>query len=289
MRRPRTPRPCDSAWAPAPPRPGDWATTRLSLTRLAPLVRESLSGGALPHRELERRVLVAASPVRVRRDARTELVRLTIKWLWESGELCYRNTADSLHRERREFDLTQVALPGLLLDHVDPPRAIRLLLRRYLAAFGPASIEDFLWWSGLTRGEITPAVAALASELIDVRLEGYPHALVMLAEHEPELRAVAPLPDNHVALLAYEDPALKGYFTTRHRYVDEWHRTVLFNTIGEVRASITLAGRCVGTWQFNKISRAIDYCLYTPTRSSLRRVIIGELDAMTDFLRSEPC
>lgn len=33
---------------------------------------------------------------------------------------------------------------------------------------------------------------------------------------------------------AREDPVLKGYFTTRHRYVDDQHRTMLFNSIGEV-------------------------------------------------------
>jgi hypothetical protein len=216
-------------------------------------------------------------------------VRLAIKWLWESGDLAYRNAAESLHRERREFALTQLAHPALQLNHITAHEAVRVLLRRYLAAFGPASVEDFQWWSGLPRGEIAPALAALRPELIDVRLDDHSEPLLLLAEHEQRLLAAQPLPDTHVGLLAYEDPSLKGYFTTRHRYVDEPHRPLLFNNIGEVRASIAIAGRCVGTWQFDRRTRTIDHHFFAPVPAAMRPVVAEQLDRMTEFLRSEPC
>jgi hypothetical protein len=259
------------------------------LTRLAPFVREALAAGSLPHRELEQQVLAAQPRIRARRDLLGELVRLAIKWLWESGELIYRNAAESLHRERREFHLTQLAHPALQLNHLDTSQAIQLLLRRYLGAFGPASIGDFQWWSGLTRGEVAPALAGLRPELIDVQLDGQPEPLLLLAEHEPYLLTAEPLPNTHVGLLAYEDPSLKGYFATRHRYVDDQHRTTLFNTIGEVRASIAVAGRCVGTWQFDRRTRTSDHLLYASVPEATRRAVTEQLDRMTEFLRSEPC
>lgn len=156
-------------------------------------------------------------------------------------------------------------------------------------AFGPASIDDFQWWSGLNRGEITPALAALRTELTDVRFTGQPEPLLMLTEHEARLRAAEPLPDNHVDLLAHEDPSLKGYFTTRHRYVDDRYRSVLFNTIGEVRASIAVAGRCVGTWHFDRRSCTINDHLYVSVPKAAARALTERLERMTEFLRSEPC
>ena len=259
------------------------------LLRLAPVIRDTLAGGPLPHRELEQRVLAAPPPIRARRDQLGALVRLAIKWLWESGELAYRNTADSLHRERREFHLTHLAHPRLRLDGVDVDQAVLLLLRRYLAAFGPASIEDFRWWSGLNRAAITPALAALRPDLVDVRLDQKPDRLLLLAEDEAGLRRAEPLPSDHVTLLAYEDPALKGYFTTRHRYLNQHHRGVLFNTIGEARASIALAGRPIGTWAFNRATRSIEQDLFTPVPAGARRALAERVGRMTDFLRSEPC
>lgn len=172
---------------------------------------------------------------------------------------------------------------------MDTGQAIGLLLRRYLAAFGPANIDDFQWWSGLTRGEITPALTSVRSELIDVRLDEHPEPLLLLAEHEPRLLAAEPLPHTHIDLLAYEDPSLKGYFTTRHRYVDDQHRATLFNKIGEVRVSIAHAGRCVGTWQFDRRTRTIDHVLYAPISKAAWRTVTEQLDRMTEFLRSEPC
>lgn len=130
-----------------------------------------IAAGPRPHRELERRVLAATARVRVRRATRIDLVRLAIKWMWEDGELLYRNTADSLHRETREFQLTTQAHPQIQLNDIDPATAVRTLLRRYLAAFGPASIDDFHWWSGLNRREITPAIADLRPDLVDIRIE----------------------------------------------------------------------------------------------------------------------
>jgi hypothetical protein len=144
------------------------------LARIAPAIREALAAGPLSHRELEQRVVVARPRIRARRELLVQLARLAVKWLWESGELLYRNTADSLHRERREFWLTANTHPALQLNHLTSSDAVTALLRRYLAAFGPAAVEDFQWWSGLTRGDITPAVAALRPELIDVRIGADP-------------------------------------------------------------------------------------------------------------------
>lgn len=163
------------------------------------------------------------------------------------------------------------------------------LLRRYLAAFGPAAIEDFQWWSGLPRGDITAAVATLRPELIDVRISSDPTPLLLLAEDEPRLRAAEPLASNHTALLAYEDPTLKGYHATRHRYVDDRHRTRLFNSIGEARASIAFAGRYVGTWQFHRSTRTISHNLDVALSPAAQRAVGAQLDHMIEFLRSEPC
>jgi Winged helix DNA-binding domain len=259
------------------------------LARIGPVVREVLAAGPLPHRELEQRVVVARPRIRARRELLVPLVRISVKWLWESGELLYRNTADSLHRERREFGLTATAHPTLQLNHLTSNDAVTALLRRYLTAFGPAAVDDFQWWSGLTRGDITPAVAALRPELIDVRIGPDPTPLLLLAEDEPQLRAAEPLPSNHVALLAYEDPTLKGYHATRHRYVDDQHRNHLFNTIGEARASIAVAGRYVGTWQFQRSTRTISHTLDAALSPATQRAVVARLDHMIEFLRSEPC
>ncbi len=63
-------------------------------------------------------------------------------------------------------DITEYArlrdwLPGVDLGSGDAERGRVLLARRYFHAFGPASADDFHWWSGLPREDADAAVAAL--------------------------------------------------------------------------------------------------------------------------------
>lgn len=51
-------------------------------------------------------------------------------------------------------------LPGVDVTTPDPDAARVVLARRYLAAWGPASVADLAWWSGLTRTQARAAIAA---------------------------------------------------------------------------------------------------------------------------------
>lgn len=244
----------------------------------------ALAGGPLPYRDLQDH-LAKQHP----ECAGIAAVRLGIKWAWESGRITYRNTAASLHREERQFALLDHAHPGLTLTGPDPRAATVALLTRYLHAYGPAAEGDLLWWTGLTRAEITPALAALHGQLVPVRVDGLPDELLALEEDVASIRSSSPLPADHVRLLAFEDPAFKGYFTTRSRYHDPAHTARAFNTIGEVRATITVAGRITGTWAWDKRTRTVQSTLFTAQPAPIRRRIKKHLQRAETFLRTEPC
>ncbi|MET9291001.1 crosslink repair DNA glycosylase YcaQ family protein [Streptomyces sp. NPDC003077] len=255
---------------------------RTDLERWGVHCRDALTGGPLAYRDLQERLMkhhLGASP---------EAVRLGIKWAWESGHITCRNTASSLHREHRHFSLLEHAHPGLRLAPTDPLTATTRLIRHYLRAYGPASEADLLWWSGLPRTQISPALAALRSALTTVRVEGLPGDLLTLSEDLHDLRATDPLPADHVRLLAFEDPTFKGYFATRDRYRSPDHDSQVFNTIGEVHATITVAGRIVGTWGWDKKTRTVQHRLLTRLPVSARRHLRERLDQVEAFLRTEP-
>jgi hypothetical protein len=112
------------------------------------------------------------------------------------------------------------------------------LARRWLASFGPATVADFRWWSGLPAGAVKKAFAQL--ELAEVDLDGMPG--VVLAEDLDPVDATEPW----VALLPALDSTPMGW---KHRlwYLGD-HGPQLFDTTGNVGPTIWCDGRVVGGW-----------------------------------------
>ncbi|MBD0746644.1 hypothetical protein BG418_33980 [Streptomyces sp. CBMA152] len=258
----------------------------LSVPELARWAESSITelhDGPLSYRDLQERIGKQHPATGV------EEIPLGIKWAWESGHIACRNTATSLHREARQFALLNHAHPGLSLASDDPHAATIRLVRRYLRAYGPAAEGDLLWWSGLPRTQVSLALAALRPEITLLHVHGLKGEQMALTCDIDQLRTSQPLPDDHVRLLAFEDPSFKGYFTTRSRYHDPAHTTRAFNPIGEVRATITVAGRIAGTWAWDKKTRTVQHELFARAPRHVSRLIRLQLDRTQAFLRGEPC
>jgi hypothetical protein len=116
------------------------------------------------------------------------------------------------------------------------------LARRWLRAFGPATVTDLKWWTGLTLGQVRTALAAIALEEVD--LDGAPG--VVLADDV----APTPRPDPWIALLPSLDPTTMGW---QHRawYLGD-HAGLLFDRSGNAGPTVWCDGRVVGGWAQRK-------------------------------------
>ncbi|MFI8997860.1 winged helix DNA-binding domain-containing protein [Streptomyces sp. NPDC053542] len=164
-------------------------------------------------------------PPRVLADvarARLALVQLPPRAVWGVGGVTRYDTAESWL--------------GAPLRAADMPTVIR----RYLAAFGPATVADVQTWCGLTRlREVTDGMTGLrrlrganGAELLDV-----PDAPL------PDPDTPAPprfLPDFDNVVLSHAD---------RTRIVPEQHRKRLVTRNGIVPATILVDGMVAGTWR----------------------------------------
>ncbi|MGW3962531.1 winged helix DNA-binding domain-containing protein [Amycolatopsis sp. NPDC005003] len=119
----------------------------------------------------------------------------------------------------------------------------RELVRRYLAAFGPAGVKDVQAWSGLTRlGEVVESMRA------ELRHHRDPHGreLVDLAD--------APLPEPDtpapVRLLPGFDNALLGH-ADRTRIISAEDRKRIMPGCALVRPAFLVDGRVHGSWELS--------------------------------------
>jgi DNA glycosylase AlkZ-like len=112
------------------------------------------------------------------------------------------------------------------------------LVRRWLAGFGPATIADLKWWTGLPMGQVRRAVAEAGA--VEVDLDGTP-GLVLADDLDP-----VPAPEPWAALLPALDPTTMGW-AGRDFYLGP-HRPVLFDRNGNAGPTIWWDGRVVGGW-----------------------------------------
>jgi hypothetical protein len=123
-------------------------------------------------------------------------------------------------------------------------QAIEHLVRRYLAAFGPATIADAAAWSGLAIARLRPAVTAIeeAGDLRRAR-DDQGRVLLDLADSpRPGGDADAPprlLPMWDSLLLAHAD---------RTRVIDAAARSIVIGRNGDTLPTFLVDGRVAGLW-----------------------------------------
>ncbi|MES1246837.1 MAG: winged helix DNA-binding domain-containing protein [Actinomycetota bacterium] len=126
-------------------------------------------------------------------------------------------------------------------DELDVTVARTAIVRRYLAAFGPASRTDISTWCGLRVTEIDPALEALeplrrfvnedGKELVDLQRAPLPPA------DTPAPVRFLPKWDN--VLLSFKD---------RRRMFDPALKDAIIATNGDVGQTVLVDGRVVATW-----------------------------------------
>lgn len=156
-------------------------------------------------------------------SAAGRIVRASNRGRWAVSRPAWARTADWLGSE-----------PPL------PPagEALASLVRRWLAAFGPATVADLKWWLGSTLTLVRPALAEVGA--VEVDLGGV--AGVALADDLDPVEPVEPW----AALLPGLDPTPMGW-AGRDWFLGP-HKAHVFDTNGNVGTTAWWDGQIVGGW-----------------------------------------
>ncbi|MGV9803890.1 winged helix DNA-binding domain-containing protein [Mycobacterium sp. NPDC003449] len=133
---------------------------------------------------------------------------------------------------------TTVGWLGDKLAEADPEAARAELVRRWLAAFGPASLTDIKWWFGNTLTWARQGLRDVGA--VEVDLSGTPGYVL------PEDVDDDPDPEPWCALLPGLDVTTMGWFD-RDWYLGP-HRGQVFDTNGNAGPTVWWNGRIVGAW-----------------------------------------
>jgi hypothetical protein len=261
------------------------ATLHLVTPRDYGLIRAAMSEAKFPWESSQARLLAPfvraladRGPVRAA-DALEQLERehgltgVTARRAWQAARMrahLVHHHETALWRGRPEEVFVALAEPEL---H-DPTEARAEMLRRYLAAFGPASRRDLSAWSMMNVPEIQRALDRLelrryrdeqGRELLDVPRAPLPDP----GQHAP----VRFLPKWDNLLLAFAD---------RTRVLPEGYRKRVIGMNGDVAQTFLVDGFVAGRWRAEDGRVAVEP--FSPLPRAIRREVEEEAERLEAFL-----
>jgi hypothetical protein len=130
----------------------------------------------------------------------------------------------------------------------DVPReqAEELLLRRYLQAFGPATVTDFSLWTGITLRDAREIWARKQSGFVSVDVQGWKAEILRQDLDDLEQAHFDP---PLIRLLPYFDTFLLGHKQREHLLALE-HQSRVYRPQGWIAPVVLINGRVSGVWEY---------------------------------------
>jgi hypothetical protein len=169
---------------------------------------------------------------------------------------------------RQTYSLIDERVPPAKMLHKE--EALATLATKYFRSHPPASLQDFVWWSGLSVSDAKQAIHLIQTELLTIRFHESPLWVHQSYSEESEsFNTFHFLPAFDEYVIAYKD---------RTSILEMEHHPKAFSKNGIFHPVIVSNGRVIGTWQKtgNKNRIAIRPAFFEATKSDDDRLKIAE-------------
>ena len=119
--------------------------------------------------------------------------------------------------------------------------ALATLLRRYLQSHGPATLQDFTWWSGLTLTDAKAGLDAIKSGFVSETIDNQTYWM-------PSDISASDKNDTEVHLLPSFDEFMVAY-KNRDASLDPAHKNNAISANGIFKPIVVVDGKVKGLWQ----------------------------------------
>jgi hypothetical protein len=250
--------------------------TRDEADVLSALILEELKDGPAPRAAITAAVRPKVSKrLRVWMDKVWSIIRLPVI----EGLVCYGpgegNQATFIRTEH--WLPTQSRVDEANVDEV---QAQKELFRKYLRAYGPATLHDFAHWSLISMAEVRALRPLLDSEIAEH------NGLLLLREDVKILQATSPAL-NSVHLLPYFDVYLLAHRFKEHFLKPQFYKRVYRNQ-GWISPVVLINGEIAGVWTYKPSRKTleIEVELFARVGPRVRKQIKDRAAELAELFRS---
>lgn len=234
------------------------------------VLRGALEGG----KRLERAELYAALEARKIRTGSSRGLHLLL-WLAMQGHLCLAGRSG----KQQTFALLDDWIPKS--RELEGEAALAELAQRYFTSHGPATLKDFVWWSGLTVKDARTAIDAAKRDLTHENQHGigyWSNGSANRSTRAPSAPVVRLLPAYDEFTVGYQD---------RSSLMPPGKRLSPMSLLG---AAVLVDGQIAGSWKrsLSKDSVRVDVKLLRKLATAETWALEREIERYQEFLRPTP-
>lgn len=207
----------------------------------------------------------------------------SLRTLAYQGLICHGEpTGTWYHFKENRFTAIENWCPGIDLDKMDEDKAQRMLLIKYLKGYGPATINDFAYWSGLSVTESKEILDRTKKELTMVEVMDQ-RADFWIYKGDANRLKVKKRKKIGTRFLPEFDPLVMGH-KNKARILDDKYRKKIFLPLADVAPVIIAGGQIVSTWNYRFSDRSLRISLFEKSDKKIMNEIDKEAVDLKKFL-----
>jgi hypothetical protein len=211
----------------------------------------------------------------------------TLRGLSYEGLICHAEpTGPWYHFKQNRFTAVENWFKDVRFDKVDEARARKALALKYLTGYGPVSVADFAYWTGLKTGEAKEAFEGIKDRLVEVRIRDVKGTYWVPVEQADTLTSTEESTGSPVRFLPEFDPLIMGH-KDKSRILDEVYRKHVFLRLADVAPVFLLNGRVAGTWNYKFTDHSFNLTPFAKLGKKEEESIDEEFTGLREFLRTE--
>lgn len=166
--------------------------------------------------------------------------------------------------------------------------AVQQLIIEYLNGYAPASLEDFVKWTGIKVGIVRPIWKQVTSDMEHVEIDGVinyaPHFLT-----KAELQDIDNKAHDNVQIAARFDALMTGYIQ-KEWLIPTKYQSIMWSKNGILMAPVLVNGVVVGHWTYKVSGKKVNFELLTWKKISQakQKLIQDKLSEVALFLEMVP-
>jgi Winged helix DNA-binding domain len=188
-----------------------------------------------------------------------------------------------------QFEYTSLKnwAPAIDLASIPEAEAKTALAGRYFDTYGPATAQDFQWWSGLSKSETDYALRVLDGRLAKVEMEGISKESLIPHDSLENLLSCTERLEDAVQLLSTWDSYMMAYKgINRTRYLPFEYYNHVYDRSGNATTVVFMNGSVIGIWDLQVKAKelSIKVSLFKDAGKATWRIIKSRAEAIAGWL-----